>query len=74
MCRFEAVQTGEDSILDAVELGQGLCLIFQGAFYREEAVFNFRNAACEGNEIIGEGTNLGIEFLSTLLCISVRID
>lgn len=61
MCRGEAIQTGEDSVLDVVELGQGLCLAGQRVLDLGEVVFNFHNAACDGNEIFGEGTNLVIE-------------
>lgn len=61
MGRREAVQTGEDSILDAVELRQSLYLVGQGVLYLGEVVFDFHNVACEGNESIGEGTNIGIE-------------
>lgn len=54
----KAVQTGEDSILGAVELGRSMFLVGQRVFDLEEVVFNLHNKGGGCKEIIGERTNL----------------
>lgn len=44
-----------------VDNEQSLCLATHGVRDFGEVVLKFQKAACEGNEIVGEGTNLGIE-------------
>lgn len=74
MCCGDAVQTGWDRILGTFELGQVLVLAGQGVLYFGELVFIFHNAACGGNDTVGEGTISALKRLSALLWRSVRLD
>lgn len=61
MGRGKANQAGEYLVLSAAERRQGRRLAVQRGMEFAEGFFDFHNAACEGNEIIEQGTNLGIE-------------
>lgn len=65
LCMYcvETIQTCQDRLFGAVKVGQGIGLADQGVLDLEEVVFSFHNAECEGNEIIGEATDLGVEVL-----------
>lgn len=61
MGRSKAIERGEGLVLSAAESRKSRHLAVQFGMVFGEVIFDFSNAACEGNEIILQGTNHGIE-------------